>query len=76
MKKQIIFDEDIESVKKRLPKRCAYSTIAEMLAGKYKPGTIKAMFLQSRTMRPDVLEAAQSLIEFISSKTEENETNE
>lgn len=65
MKKQIIFDDDIEAVKNKLPKRCAYSTISEMIGGEYKPGTIKAMFNQYRTMSPVVLQAAQSLIEFI-----------
>jgi len=76
MKKQIIFDEDIESVKKRLPKRCAYSTISEMLGGKYTPGTIRHMFAQRRTMSPVVLQAAQSLIEFITpDSTPESNTN-
>lgn len=78
MKKKIIFDEDIEAVKNKLPKKCAFSTISEMLAGKYKPDTIKAMFAQRRTMSPEVLQAAQNLIAFITpeTKTEENETNE
>lgn len=77
-KKQINFDPDIEAVKNRLPKRCAYSTISEMLGGKYKAGTIKAMFAQRRTMSVEVLQAAQNLIDFIKPepKTEENETNE
>lgn len=65
MKKQIITKEEIEEVKNRLPKRCAYSTIAEMLGGKYKPDTIKRMFIQNRTMSPLVLDAAKKLIDFI-----------
>ena len=78
MKKQIIFDPDIEAVKNRLPKRCAYSTISEMLGGKFKSGTIQSMFLQRRTMSVEVLQAAQNLIDFITPepKTEENEKAE
>lgn len=76
MKKQIIFDPTIEEVKNRLPKRCAYSTISEMLAGKYTPETIRHMLNQRRTMSPDVLQAAQNLIDFINPNKPTNEINE
>jgi hypothetical protein len=78
MKKQIILDPDIEAVKNKLPKRCAYSTISEMLSGKYTPETIRHMFAQRRTMSPEVLQAAQNLIDFINPETniQSNESNE
>lgn len=78
MKKQIIIDTVIEEVKNKLPKRGTYGVISKMLGGKYTPGTIRHMFAQRRTMSPDVLLAAQNLIDFITPepKTEENENFE
>jgi hypothetical protein len=78
MKKQIFFNQDIEDVRNKLPKRCAFSTISEMINKEYTPGTIRHMFAQRRTMSPTVLEAAKKLIDFITPETKspENEKDE
>ena len=77
MEKQINFDPDIERVKNKLPKRCAYSTISGMLSGKYTAGTIRQMFAQRRTMSSDVLQAAQNLIDFITPESnQDSNTNQ
>lgn len=78
MKKQINFDPAIEEIRSKLPKRCAYSMISEILYGFYTPGTIRHMFAQRRTMSPIVMEAAKRIIDFISPETNksQNETNE
>jgi len=84
MKKQIIINPDveeaektmqleIETIKNQLPKRCAFSTISEMIDGKYKPETIKAMFSKRRTMQPVVIEAAKKLIDFVKPKSKNDE---
>lgn len=85
MKKQIIINPDaeeaektaqleIETIKNQLPKRCAFSTISEMIDGKYKAETIKAMFSKRRTMQPVVLEAAKKLIDFIQQNNKKDES--
>lgn len=69
MEKQINFDPAIEEVKNKLPKRCAYSMISEILNGLYTSGTIRHMFAQRRTMSPIVMEAAKKIIDFINPET-------
>jgi len=76
MKKQIK-SEEIEKIKKQLPRAGAYEVISGMVNGAYKPNTIKAMMNQQRTMNPGVLQEAKRLIEIINQgKTQPNETNE
>lgn len=64
MKKQTK-DEEVEKIKKLLPRTGAYKIIEGMLNGTYKANTIKAMFNQQRTMKDEVLEAAKKLIKIM-----------
>jgi len=59
--------QEIQKIKAKLPWG-SYKMISLMLDGKYKPGTIEKMFNGARTMRPEVLQAAKSLIETIENK--------
>jgi hypothetical protein len=53
--------QDIPKIKAKLPWG-SYKMISLMLDKKYKPGTIEKMFNGARTMRPEVLHAARSLL--------------
>jgi hypothetical protein len=76
MKKQIK-DEEIEKIKKQLPRAGAYQVISGMVNGAYRPRTIAAMLNQDRTMNTGVLQEAKRLIEIINQgKTKPNENNE
>ncbi len=78
MGKLINFDPAIEEVKNKLPKRCAYGMISEILNGLYTSGTIRHMFAQRRTMSPIVMEAAKKIIDFVNPETNKShdESNE
>lgn len=59
--------QEIERIKKELPQN-SYSIISKMLAGRYKPRTIEAMFRDSnlkssRTMNDEVLTTAKQFLE-------------
>jgi len=56
--------QQIEKIKDKLP-HGSYPILSAKLDGKYKPGTIKAMFNGHRTMKKEVLEAAEQFIETI-----------
>lgn len=76
MKKQTN-SEEIEKIKKMLPRAGAYQMIETMINGAYKANTIRAMLNGSRTMKTIVFEAAKKLAETINPiNTIENEDNE
>lgn len=65
--KNLIKSEEIEKIKKELPRVGSYKLISGMINGAYKPNTIKAMINQQRTMNPGVFQAAKSVIELMKS---------
>lgn len=74
IKKQIIFKEEIEEVKKHLPKRGSFGPISKMTGGRYKTNTIRHMFAHRRTMSPVVFKAAKKLADLINSE-QNNQSN-
>lgn len=60
--------EDIDILKVKLPTN-AYAIIEERIKSKVKARTIEQMFNHRRTMRPDVWQAANEFIEFLSNKS-------
>ncbi len=53
--------QEAQKIKTKLPWG-SYRMISLMLDGKYKPGTIEKMFNGVRTMKPEVIQAARSLL--------------